>query len=117
MDQSSFGSTRGSYTIFRPVVLMLSATFRAELRFRFVRILGNCTSNNSRNAQTYLIHILKGIDDVIGQARQQVDDEPSLQIVHPNEFGVRDHLSTGPHEGGVEVENDIHQEDDVNYAV
>lgn len=85
---------------------MLLATFRAQLRFQFVRILGICTSNNcdsGRNAKPYLIHILKGIDDVIGQARQQVDDEPSLQIVHPNEFGVGDHLSAGPHEGGVEV--------------
>ena len=67
--------------------------------------------------QTYLIHVLEGVDDVVGQAGQQVDDEPRLQVVHADELGIGDDFSTGPHEGGVEVEDDVHQEDDVHHAV
>ena len=71
----------------------------------------------TQNRRTHLIDILKGVDDVVRQAGQQVDDEPRLDVVHADELGVGDDLAAGPHEGGVEVEDDVHQEDDVHHAV
>ena len=70
-----------------------------------------------QRAQPYLIHVLEGVDDVIRQAGQQVDDKPGLQVVHADELGVGDDLPAGANEGGVEVEHDVHQEDDVHHAV
>ena len=61
--------------------------------------------------------MFKSVDDIVGQTGQQVDDEPRLQVVHPNQLGVRDHLSGRAHEGGVEVQHDVDQEDDVHDAV
>ena len=66
---------------------------------------------------SYLIHVLKGVDDVIGQTGQQIDDEPGLQVVHPDELGVRNDLAPRPHKGGVEVQDNVHQEDDIHHAV
>lgn len=66
---------------------------------------------------TDLINVLKGIDDIIGEARQQVNHEPCLQVVHADQLGVRDDLTSRPHKCGVEVQDDVHQEDDVHYAV
>ena len=74
-------------------------------------------SHSHLKAKPYLIHILKGVDDVVRQARQQVYDKPGLQVVHADEFWVRNHLSTRTHEGGVEVEDDVHQEDYINHAI
>lgn len=71
----------------------------------------------TRGKQPYLIHVLKGIDDVIRKAGQQVNDEPSLQVVHANKFWIRDYFSTGTNECRVEVEDDVYQEDDIHYAV
>ena len=61
--------------------------------------------------------MLKGVDDVVGKAGEQVDHEPGLQVVHADELGVGDDLAGGAHEGGVEVEHDVHQEYDVHHAV
>jgi len=66
---------------------------------------------------TDLVHVLEGVDDVIREAGQQVDDEPGLDVVHADEFGVRDDLAGRAHEGGVEVEDDVDEEDDVHDAV
>lgn len=77
-----------------------------------------CDEGGNHNGSTAnLVHILEGIDDVVRQAGEQVDDEPGLQVVHADQRGVRDHLPARPHERGVEVEHDVHQEDDVHDAV
>lgn len=74
-------------------------------------------NNISSMFRAYLIYVFKGIDDVIGQAGQQVNDEPGLQVVHSNQLWVRNDLSTRPNEGGVEVEHNVHKEDDIYHAV
>lgn len=66
---------------------------------------------------TNLIHVLKSVDDVVWQAGQEIDDKPRLQVVHSDKFGVRDHLPRRPHKGGVEIQNNVNQEDDVHDAV
>lgn len=52
---------------------------------------------------TDLIYILKGVDDIVRQAGQQVDNKPRFQVVHSNQLGVRDDLASGSNERGVEV--------------
>ena len=66
---------------------------------------------------TDLIHVLEGVDDVIRQTGQQVDDEPGFHVVHADQLGVGDDFSGRADEGGVEVEDDVHEEDDVHDAV
>lgn len=58
---------------------------------------------NTQNRRTHLIHILEGVDDVVRQAGQQVDNKPGLQVVHSNQLGVWDDLTGGSNERGVEV--------------
>lgn len=66
---------------------------------------------------TDLIHVLESIDDVVRQAGEQVYHKPGLEIVHPDQLGIGDNLASWPDESGVEVEHDVHQEDDVHDAV
>lgn len=66
---------------------------------------------------TNLIHVLKSVDDVIRQTGQKVDHEPRLQVVHADKFGVRDHFPRWPDKGGVKIQNNVHQKDDIHDAV
>ena len=66
---------------------------------------------------THLVHIFKGIDDIVGQAGQQVNNKPRLQVVHSYQLCVWNDLPSRTHEGGVEVKHDVDQEDDVHHAV
>ena len=66
---------------------------------------------------TNLINIFKGIDDIIRKTGEQVNNEPCLHIVHSDELRIGDHLPCRTYECGVEVENNVHQEDDVHNAV
>lgn len=79
------------------------------------------TSPNQEQSDGYtvshLIHVFKSIDDVVGQTRQQVYDEPGLQVIHPDQLRIRDHLPSRPDKRGVEVEHNVHEEDDVHNAV
>ena len=79
--------------------------------------------NNSKtphkvfSAQTYVLVVVEGIEDIVGETREKVDDEPRLEIVDPDDGWVADHLPAGPHVGGVEVEDDIDEENHIHYRV
>lgn len=66
---------------------------------------------------TDLINILKCIDDIIRQAGEQVNHKPGLQVIHADQLGVRDHLPCRPHKGGVEIEHNVNQKNDIYNAV
>ena len=66
---------------------------------------------------SYVLVVIEGIEDVIGQTGEEVYDEPGLEIVHPDDCGVADNLSPGPYVGGVEVEDDINEEYHIHYRV
>lgn len=66
---------------------------------------------------TDLINILKCIDDIIWQAGEQVNHKPGLQVIHADQLGVRDHLPCRPHKGGVEIQHDVDQKNDIYNAV
>ena len=61
--------------------------------------------------------MVEGIEDIVGETREEVDDEPRLEIVDPDDGGVAHHLPTGPHVGGVEVEDDVDEENHIHYRV
>ena len=61
--------------------------------------------------------MVEGIEDVIRETGEKVDDEPRLEIVDPDHGGVTDHLPPGTHVGGVEVEDDIDEENHIHYRV
>lgn len=71
----------------------------------------------SKQRCAYLIHVFKGVDDVIGQARKQVYDKPGLQVVHTYELWVRYNLPSRTHKSGMEVQHNIHKEDYVHHTV
>jgi hypothetical protein len=66
---------------------------------------------------TYILVVVEGVEDVVRQAAQQIDDEPALEVVHPDDFGVGDDFSPGSHKSGVKVQNDIDEEYDVDDGV
>ncbi len=61
--------------------------------------------------------MVERVEYVVGEAGQQVDDEPRLEVVEPDDLGVGDDLAAGAHVGGVEVEHDVDEEDDVDDGV
>lgn len=65
----------------------------------------------------YLVNVLKGVDDIIRQAGQQVNYKPGLDVVHSDELGIGDDLTSWTDEGSVEVENNVDKEDDVHNTV
>lgn len=66
---------------------------------------------------TYVINILECIEHIIGETRQHVDHEPTLQIVHSDNFRIGDDLPTRSHKRCVEIEDNVDKEDDVNDTV
>ena len=67
--------------------------------------------------RTHIFVVIKGVEHVVGQAGEEVDDEPRLEVVHADDLGVADHLATGTHECRVEVEHNVDEEDDVHDGV
>ena len=61
--------------------------------------------------------MLEGVEHIIRQTREQVDDEPTLEIVHADDVRVGHDLAAGTDECRVEVEDDIDEEDDIDDAV
>jgi len=57
---------------------------------------------------------MEGVDEVVRQAGQQVDDEPRLEIVETNDSRVGDDLAGRADERRVEVDEDVDEEDDVD---
>ena len=66
---------------------------------------------------SYVLIMVEGIEDVVGQTGEKVDDEPRLEIVDSDDGGVRHHLPPRSHVGGVEVEDDVNEEDHVHDGV
>ena len=61
--------------------------------------------------------MIESIEDVVGEAGEEVDDEPGLEIVDPDDGGVAHHLAARPHVRRVEVEDDVNEEDHVHDGV
>ena len=58
--------------------------------------------------------MIESIEDVVGEAGEEVDDEPGLEIVDPDDGGVAHHLAARPHVRRVEVEDDVNEEYHIN---
>jgi len=56
-------------------------------------------------------------EDVVREAGQQVDDEPSFEIVHANDARLRDDLARRADERQMEVEQNVDEEDDVDDTI
>jgi hypothetical protein len=67
--------------------------------------------------KTYVFSVLERIENIVGQARQEIDDEPTLQVVEPNQSRIADHLTGLTHVSGVKVEHDVEEENDVDNRV
>ena len=61
--------------------------------------------------------MLEGIEDVVRQAREEIDHKPAFQIVHADNLGVGHHLSGGADKRCVKIEYDVNEEDHVHDAV
>ena len=78
----------------------------------------------------HIIIVVKGVEDIVGQARKQVNEEPGLEInfgsnairferlvkiiighhlkiIDADDFWVADHLTPRPHVGRVKVQDDV----------
>ena len=66
---------------------------------------------------TYIIDVLKGIEHVVRKAWQKVDDKPALEIIHADYLRVWNDLPAGSNKGSVEVEHDVHKEDNIYHTV
>ena len=66
---------------------------------------------------TNLVDVLEGVEDVVREAGEQVDDEPALQVVHADDVRVGHDLAVRADERRVEVEDDVDEEDDVDDAI
>ena len=61
--------------------------------------------------------MVERVEDVVRQAGEEVDDEPALEVIHADDFGVGDHLAAGADERRVKVEDNVDEEDDVDDRV
>lgn len=59
--------------------------------------------------------MIKGVEHIVRQAAEQIDYEPTSQIVHPDYFGVGNDLPPGPHERRVEIKHNVYEKYDVHY--
>ena len=66
---------------------------------------------------SYVLIMVEGIEDVVGQTGEKVDDEPRLEIVDSDDGGVRHDLPPRSHVGGVEVEDNINEENHIHDRV
>ena len=61
--------------------------------------------------------MLEGIEDIVRQARKEIDHKPAFQVVHTNNFGVGHHLSGGADKRCMKVEYNVYEEDNIYYTV
>jgi len=61
--------------------------------------------------------MIKGIDNVVGQAREEVNHEPTFKVIHADNLRIRDYFSSGTNKRRVEVEHNVDKEDDIDDAV
>ena len=76
-------------------------------------------SSRATNNMTYthLIDMLKCVEHIVGQTREQVYHEPALQVVHANDLRIGNDLAVRSDERRMEVEYDIDEENDVDDAI
>lgn len=60
---------------------------------------------------------MEGSEDVVRKTREQVDDEPSFEVVHSDDARVGHDLARRADERHVEVEEDVNEEDHVDKTV
>jgi hypothetical protein len=63
---------------------------------------------------TYVFVVVESVKDVVRQTREEIDDEPTLEVIHADDFRVGDDLATGSNECRVEVEDDVDEKDYVH---
>ena len=66
---------------------------------------------------SYILVVVEGVEDVVGQAGEEVDDEPRLEIIDSYHFWVGDDLTGGSDVRRVKVQHDVDEEDDVDDGV
>lgn len=59
---------------------------------------------------THIFVVIEGVEDVIRQTAQKIDDEPAFEIVHPDDFWIGDDFTTRSHERGMEIKNYVNKE-------
>jgi len=57
------------------------------------------------------------IEHVIRKAREEINEEPRLQIIHTDDLRFGDDFSAGANESSVEVKDDVNEEDDIHNGV
>ena len=63
-----------------------------------------------RRDNTHIFIVVKSIEDIIWKTREQVNDEPRLEIVDSDDCRVTDNLATRSNIRCVEVEDDVNEE-------
>ena len=61
--------------------------------------------------------MIESVKDVVRQTREEIDDEPTLEVIHADDFGVGDDLAARSDERRVEIENDVDEEDHVHNLI
>ena len=54
--------------------------------------------------------MIKGIEDIIWEAWQKVNDEPRLKVIDTDDSWITDNLPSRSNISGVEVEDNINEE-------
>jgi len=66
---------------------------------------------------SYVFVVVERVEDVVGEAGEEVDDKPGLEIVDPDDLRVRHDLSRRADVRRVKVEDDVDEENDVDDGV
>ena len=61
--------------------------------------------------------MVEGVEDVVGQAGEQVDDKPRFEIVEPDDLGVGHDLAARADVGRVKVEDNVNEKNHVHDRV
>lgn len=68
-------------------------------------------------SRVYLGRSRKGVEDVVGQTGQKIDDEPAPEVVESDDPRVGNDLPRRTDERHVEVEHYVNKEDYIDDAV
>ena len=63
---------------------------------------------------TYVFVVVESVEHIVRQTGEEIDDEPTFEVIHADDFWIGDHFTARSDKGGVEVEDDVDEEDDVN---
>ena len=70
-----------------------------------------------QSPDTYILIMIEGIEYIIRKAGEEVDQEPWLHVVDPDNSGITDHFTPGSNICGVEVEDNVNEEYHINNGV